>query len=91
MEVEESQRRLNLVGPQVDMPSVSNPSITIPNPHWFVQLELTAAAIHRVEQIRLQRIHCQIQMIYQDGRSLAEVVGAMIEELDSVEVQDILQ
>src|ERR1700744_333900 len=32
MEVEESQRRLNLVGPQVDMPqSVRNPSTTTPN------------------------------------------------------------
>ena len=54
-------------------------------------MELTTAAIFRAEQVRLQCIHYQIRMIFGDRVRLTEVVDAMIEELDSTEVQDIVQ
>ena len=64
----------------------------VPNlDHMVDRMELTAAAIFHAEQVRLQRIHYQIRMIFGDGVRLTEVVDAMIEELDSTEVQDIVQ
>jgi hypothetical protein len=54
------------------------------------QSQLIAAAIYRAEFARLQHIHSQIWSIYEEGVRLTEVVEAMVEELDSAEVQNLI-
>ncbi|KAN0138820.1 hypothetical protein V8E53_003208 [Lactarius tabidus] len=52
--------------------------------------QLIAAAIYHAEFARLQCIHSQIRLIYEEGVCLTEVVEAMVEELDSAEVQNLI-
>jgi hypothetical protein len=70
--------------------TVSNRALTV----CSVQQEfvpISAASILRGEVTRLRRIHAQVQWIYESEIQLSQIVDSLIEELDSEEVDVIMQ
>jgi hypothetical protein len=51
---------------------------------------ISAASLYRAEAARLRRLHSQIGEIYGKEVSFSQIIDAMLEELDTADVQDLI-